>query len=84
MIIDREHSESPGIHVLNRRRQTKSVVASNLAKIIINYARMPPEDLRKERQIAREISELFDWRNIIKSYQRACNQAIIKAQQKEE
>ena len=83
MLVDKNpREEKLGIHVLKRRGQTKTAVASELAQVIVNFATMPDGSLATGRKNAREIAELYNWRNLIKSYQRACKQAIENARQR--
>ncbi|MBD3191511.1 MAG: glycosyltransferase [Candidatus Heimdallarchaeota archaeon] len=68
-----------GIHVLHRHERSKEEVISELAEVILSHAQLPAEELETGRKAAREISELYDWKNLIKEYQKACSEALKRA-----
>ncbi|MHA1759362.1 MAG: glycosyltransferase [Candidatus Heimdallarchaeota archaeon] len=76
LINEQFNSKTNGIHVLERRGKSNSVAAKELAQIIIQHANMSDEAIQKAKTNARDISELYSWRNIIKEYLTSYNAAI--------
>ncbi|MHA1441743.1 MAG: glycosyltransferase, partial [Candidatus Heimdallarchaeota archaeon] len=76
LINEQFNSKTNGIHVLERRGKSNSVAAKELAQIIIQHANMSDEATQKAKTNARDISELYSWRNIIKEYLTSYNAAI--------
>lgn len=76
LINEQQATKTNGIHVLKRRGKTNTFAAKELAKIILKYTEMSDEDTQKAKTNARDISELYSWRNIIKEYLSAYNAAI--------
>ncbi|HUU79352.1 MAG TPA: glycosyltransferase [candidate division Zixibacteria bacterium] len=79
LLVDKQTSEEAiGIHVLKRRGKTIEESANQLANIILLYSELSSEKFEEARRLAREISELYSWKNIIKEYKIAFDQAIMK------
>ncbi|NHJ48749.1 MAG: glycosyltransferase [Asgard group archaeon] len=77
LLVNEQTSEGfHGIYVLKRKGRTDKQAATDLADIIINQSKLSKEKLQTARLNAREISELYSWRNIIKEYKHAYDQAI--------
>ncbi len=79
LLINKQTSaEALGIHVLKRRGETIESAAEKLADVILLHSSLSKEKVCEARKTAREISELFSWRNIIKEYKEAYDAAISK------
>ena len=76
LINEQQNTKTNGIHVLERRGKSNSFAAKELAKIILKHAQMSDETTQKAKSNARDISELYGWRNIIKEYLVSYNAAI--------
>ncbi|MHA1125979.1 MAG: glycosyltransferase [Candidatus Heimdallarchaeota archaeon] len=76
LINEQLNSKTNGIHVLERRGKSNSIAAKELAQIIFQHANMSDEATQKAKANARDISELYNWRNIIKEYLTSYNAAI--------
>ncbi len=68
LINEQFDSKTNGIHVLERRGKSKSVAAKELAQIIIQHVNMSVEATQKAKTNARDISELYTWRNCYDYY----------------
>jgi glycogen(starch) synthase len=76
LVNEQLNEESNGIFVLNRKGRTNEQAANELAKIIVKHSQLSPEEIKVARVTAREISELYSWRNIIKEYRSSYDEAI--------
>jgi len=76
LINEQQDTKTNGIHVLGRRGKSNSFAAKELAKIILKHAQMSDETTQEAKSNARDISELYSWRNIIKEYLVSYNAAI--------
>ncbi|MBN1330059.1 MAG: glycosyltransferase [Candidatus Heimdallarchaeota archaeon] len=74
--------EVNGIYVLKRKGRTNNEAAQDLAEIIINQSKLTKEKVVQAREKAREISEMYTWKNIIKEYKRAYDQAMEELNRK--
>lgn len=76
LLVNEQMSENSfGIYVLKRKGRTNQEAAKDLAKIILQQSKLTEKKLLNARVHAREISELYNWQNIIKEYKRAYDQA---------
>ncbi|MHA1221499.1 MAG: glycosyltransferase, partial [Candidatus Heimdallarchaeota archaeon] len=78
LVTEQTTDDACGIHVLKRKGRTNSEAARDLAEVIIKHSKLTKENVQKARETAREISELYSWRNIIKEYKNAYDQALNK------
>jgi glycogen(starch) synthase len=76
LINEQLQEESNGIFVLNRKGRTNEQAAVDLARIIVKHSQLSTEEIENARITAREISELYSWRNIIKEYRSSYDEAI--------
>ncbi|MGC9778814.1 MAG: glycosyltransferase [Candidatus Heimdallarchaeota archaeon] len=78
LVNEQLKDDALGIYVLKRKGRTNEQAAEDLAEVIIKHSKLSPKQVKNARRTAREISELYSWRNIIKEYKQAYNQAISK------
>jgi len=76
LISDKTSKTDNGIYVLKRKGRTNEQAAKDLADIILKHSKLTAEQVIKARTTAREISEIYSWRNIIKEYKTAYNEAV--------
>ncbi|NHJ87575.1 MAG: glycosyltransferase [Asgard group archaeon] len=76
LVNQMEKEDITGIYVLRRKGRTNKEAADDLAKMIITHSKMSTDEVQNAREKAREISELYSWRNIIKEYLAAYRKAI--------
>ncbi|MCK5183417.1 MAG: glycosyltransferase, partial [Candidatus Heimdallarchaeota archaeon] len=76
LVNEQLSEENNGIFVLNRKGRTNEEAAIDLAKIIIKHSQLSNEEVKNARITAREISELYSWRNIIKQYRTSYDEAV--------
>ena len=77
LLVDKQiNEEELGIHVLKRKGKSVQESAEKLAEIILKHYALSKENVTIARNLAREISELYSWRNIIKEYKIAFDSAI--------
>jgi glycogen(starch) synthase len=78
LVSEQTSEEALGIHVLKRRGLDNDTVAKKLAEVIIAHSKLSAAQVAKARTIAREISELYSWRNIIHEYKKSYQLALQK------
>ncbi|HUT81391.1 MAG TPA: glycosyltransferase [Candidatus Bathyarchaeia archaeon] len=71
-----------GIYVLKRKGRSNNEAAQDLAEIIIKHSKLSKEDDLQARGSARDISEMYTWKNIIKEYKTAYDQAMKELKRK--
>ena len=76
LINEQLNEESNGIFVLSRKGRTNEQAAADLAKIILKHSQLTTDEIKTARITAREISELYSWRNIIKEYRSSYDEAV--------
>ncbi|MFW9922047.1 MAG: glycosyltransferase [Candidatus Thorarchaeota archaeon] len=77
LLVNKQTSEEAiGIHVLKRRGRTIDEAASKLAEVIIQHSELTTSAEKEARILARQISEIYSWHNIIKEYKIAFDKAI--------
>ncbi len=70
--------EHPGIFVLERYRKSDEEIVNSLADILYRFSQLDHSERVENKINAKQLSQLADWKHLIKNYIRAHNLALEK------
>lgn len=78
-VNDHVPDKGKGIFIVERKDSNEQEVVAEMAQIIQDYVRSGPEDIKRAREKAYEISQSVVWKNMIPQYWRAYSIALERA-----
>jgi glycogen synthase len=76
--IKENTKKNEGVFVIDRLNKSYEECANQLFDVFYNYSNLSKNERVKQKMIAKKLSELADWKELVKNYYKAHNLALVR------